>query len=88
MLGVPLLPNKPPSANNHIDNLVFTKRVDAVITSLQNSIYCLVTPMEPDTANRGGAQGFAACFMMRSLIGLVASIEEKTSLLVKYSHIN
>jgi hypothetical protein len=88
ILGVPLLPDKPPSANDHIDNLVFAKRIDSVITSLQNSIYCLVTAMDPDTGNRGGAWGFAESFMMRSLIELISNVEERTSLLVKFSHMH
>jgi hypothetical protein len=84
MLGVPL-PDKPPTANDHIDNLVFAKRVEAVITSLQNSIYYLVTAIEPDVGSGKGAKGFAGGFMMRSLTELILSCEERSSLLIKYS---
>jgi hypothetical protein len=80
MLGVPLLPDKPPTANNHIDHLVFAKRVDAVVTSLQNSIYCLVTAMEPDVGNRDGARGFVGGCFGRCLLELVKGSEERVEL--------
>ncbi|EPE32002.1 hypothetical protein GLAREA_12084 [Glarea lozoyensis ATCC 20868] len=83
MLGVPLLPDKPPTANDHIDQLVFAKRVDAVIASLQNSIYCLVTAMEPDAGNRNGARGFIDGCFGRCLLELVEGCEDRVGLVGK-----
>ena len=87
MLGVPLRADKPRTVNDRIDSFIFAKRARAVTESLENSIFCLVTAMDPELGGMGGkgAKGWIDSLGMRSLIELVGSCEERNRLLVKYA---